>query len=319
MRLRAQRRHPEISTEELPVGYLDNYGQLPPPGENWAKRPDDELQSEELRRHIQSAVDALPEIYRTVFLLRDVEGLSTEETGEILEHLGADREDPPAPRAHRAARHDQRLLQQDVAASRRNRANFRYNPGRPMLIRRAATALVLCAVAVIGAGAARAASPYDDCWRRRRRGWRRSGRSRRGRARSPRSRRWRKTSTHGRWRPRFAAALGPGAHPLVAAHASWFLAHLLDQRGETKEAAALRASLGLLSHYFVIGPFGEGRASLNTPFPPEQEPAPPVAGRAATRERHTRPAGAGATRRCGTACCTWTACCVRRTRPSPTP
>ena len=48
------------------------------------RRPDDELQSDELRRHIQSAVDALPEIYRTVFLLRDVEGLSTEETGEIL-------------------------------------------------------------------------------------------------------------------------------------------------------------------------------------------------------------------------------------------
>jgi RNA polymerase sigma-70 factor (ECF subfamily) len=85
MRLRAQRRHPEVSTEELPIGYLDNYGQLPSPGENWAKRPDDELQSDELRRHIQSAVDALPEIYRTVFLLRDVEGLSTEETGEILD------------------------------------------------------------------------------------------------------------------------------------------------------------------------------------------------------------------------------------------
>ena len=84
MRLRSQRRHPEISTEELPVGYLDNYGQVPSVGENWSKRPDDELQSEELRRHIQTSVDALPEIYRTVFLLRDVEGLSTEETGEIL-------------------------------------------------------------------------------------------------------------------------------------------------------------------------------------------------------------------------------------------
>jgi RNA polymerase sigma-70 factor (ECF subfamily) len=71
-------------TEELPVGYLDNYGHLPPAGENWAKRPDDELQSDELRRHIQTAVDGLPEIYRTVFLLRDVEGLSTEETGDIL-------------------------------------------------------------------------------------------------------------------------------------------------------------------------------------------------------------------------------------------
>ncbi len=85
MRLRAQRRHPEISTEELPVDYLDNYGQIPSAGENWAKRPDDELQSDELRRRIQKAVDELPEIYRTVFLIRDVEGLSTEETAEVLE------------------------------------------------------------------------------------------------------------------------------------------------------------------------------------------------------------------------------------------
>jgi RNA polymerase sigma-70 factor, ECF subfamily len=85
MRLRAQRRHPEVSTEELPVDYLDNYGHLPTQGENWAKRPDDELQSDELRRRIQTAVDGLPEIYRTVFLVRDVEGLSTEETAEVLQ------------------------------------------------------------------------------------------------------------------------------------------------------------------------------------------------------------------------------------------
>src|SRR5262245_21958426 len=62
--------------------------------------------------------------------------------------------------------------------------------------------------------------------------------------------------------------VGKGAHPLVAAHASWLLARLLDQRGETREAQSLRASLGLLSHAFVIGPFGEGRASLNTAFAP---------------------------------------------------
>ena len=76
---------PRDPTEELPVDYLDNYGQLPAAGENWAKRPDDELQSDELRRRIQKAVDELPEIYRTVFLIRDVEGLSTEETAEVLE------------------------------------------------------------------------------------------------------------------------------------------------------------------------------------------------------------------------------------------
>jgi len=70
-------------------------------------------------------------------------------------------------------------------------------------------------------------------------------------------------------------AVAKGANPLVAAQASWLLAHLLEQRGQTAEAAALRASLGLLSHYFVIGPFGEGRASLNAAFPPETEAAAP--------------------------------------------
>jgi RNA polymerase sigma-70 factor (ECF subfamily) len=86
MRLRAQRRHPEISTEELPSGFLDQYqyGAVPPEGENWARRPDEQLQSDELRRHLQEATDALPEIYRTIFLVRDVEGLSTEETAELL-------------------------------------------------------------------------------------------------------------------------------------------------------------------------------------------------------------------------------------------
>ncbi|HSZ83933.1 MAG TPA: sigma-70 family RNA polymerase sigma factor [Polyangia bacterium] len=84
MRLRSQRRHPEVSTEELPIGYLDNYGQPMPAGENWSKRPDDQLQSSELRTHIQTAVDALPDIYRTVFIVRDVEGLSTEETAAAL-------------------------------------------------------------------------------------------------------------------------------------------------------------------------------------------------------------------------------------------
>jgi len=85
MRLRSQRRHPEVSTEELPIDFLDNYGHLPASGENWAKRPDDELQSDELRRRIQAAVDELPEIYKTVFLIRDVEGLSTEETADVLQ------------------------------------------------------------------------------------------------------------------------------------------------------------------------------------------------------------------------------------------
>lgn len=89
MRLRTQRRHPEVSTEELDPSFMDRggpaYGQVTSPGDNWARRPDDELQSEELRTQLQKAINELPEIYRTVFLIRDVDGFSTEETAEALD------------------------------------------------------------------------------------------------------------------------------------------------------------------------------------------------------------------------------------------
>jgi len=49
-------------------------------------QPDPERQAyaQELRRVLELAVDELPESYRTVFMLRDVEGLSTSETGAGL-------------------------------------------------------------------------------------------------------------------------------------------------------------------------------------------------------------------------------------------
>ena len=49
-------------------------------------QPDPERQAyaRELSTVLEEAVDTLPEGYRTVFMLRDVEGLSTSETGEGL-------------------------------------------------------------------------------------------------------------------------------------------------------------------------------------------------------------------------------------------
>lgn len=49
-------------------------------------RPDPERQAYagELHRVLEQAVDALPELYRTVFMMRDIEGLSTAETGDAL-------------------------------------------------------------------------------------------------------------------------------------------------------------------------------------------------------------------------------------------
>ena len=51
--------------------------------------PEHQTYTRELRRLIEEAIDALPEGYRLVLILRDVEGLSTSETGESL-GLGAD-------------------------------------------------------------------------------------------------------------------------------------------------------------------------------------------------------------------------------------
>jgi RNA polymerase sigma-70 factor, ECF subfamily len=51
-----------------------------------SSQPDPERQAyaEELHRVLENAVDTLPDTYRTVFMLRDVQGLSTSETGEGL-------------------------------------------------------------------------------------------------------------------------------------------------------------------------------------------------------------------------------------------
>jgi len=60
--------------------------------------PERQAYAEELRRVLEAAVEALPDNYRTVFMLRDIEGLSTSETGEGL-GLG---EEAVKTRLHRA-------------------------------------------------------------------------------------------------------------------------------------------------------------------------------------------------------------------------
>jgi len=47
--------------------------------------PEDQASSRELRSVLVSAIDSLSEEFRTVFMLREVEGLSTVETAEILQ------------------------------------------------------------------------------------------------------------------------------------------------------------------------------------------------------------------------------------------
>lgn len=56
---------------------------------DWSRLPEDDLLNSELREELHRAITELPDMYRSVVLLRDVEELSTEETAQILE-LSAD-------------------------------------------------------------------------------------------------------------------------------------------------------------------------------------------------------------------------------------
>jgi RNA polymerase sigma-70 factor (ECF subfamily) len=52
---------------------------------DWSALPDDQVLRAELGSVLQAAIAELPDIYRSVMLLRDVEELTTAETAEVLE------------------------------------------------------------------------------------------------------------------------------------------------------------------------------------------------------------------------------------------
>lgn len=65
---------------------------------DWSTLPDGKAMRSEMRELLESAIRDLPEMYRTVVLLRDMEELSTQETAQILDVT----EDVVKTRLHRA-------------------------------------------------------------------------------------------------------------------------------------------------------------------------------------------------------------------------
>ncbi len=78
-RLRKRNRFESI---EEPVEVGDSL--IPQQIEDWRPNPEQQYVREELRELLEKSIAALPAIYRTVFVLRDVEHLSNEETAEAL-------------------------------------------------------------------------------------------------------------------------------------------------------------------------------------------------------------------------------------------
>jgi RNA polymerase sigma-70 factor (ECF subfamily) len=82
MKLRKRRSMPSLSLDE-PVETSDN-DLMPREIEDWGDDPEQRFAQQELQGILAAAIEALDLPYRTVFVLRDVEELSTEETAELL-------------------------------------------------------------------------------------------------------------------------------------------------------------------------------------------------------------------------------------------
>jgi RNA polymerase sigma-70 factor (ECF subfamily) len=84
MRLRRRRRRPEESIEELLPRFLEDGHRRIPEGDRSVPAPDRLAERQQLRLRVRACIDALPETYRVVLLLRDIEERSTEEVAEIV-------------------------------------------------------------------------------------------------------------------------------------------------------------------------------------------------------------------------------------------
>ena len=82
-RLRSERRRrASLEAEGVPV--LETYREKLMAGSE-SPPPDAAVAREQLRRLLERAVAGLPELFRTVFVLREIEGMSVEETAEALD------------------------------------------------------------------------------------------------------------------------------------------------------------------------------------------------------------------------------------------
>ena len=83
MRLRSRKRRPEESIDDLlPSVWDDGHARVPP--QDFSPSALQMVESRETREFVRGCIDRLPDIYRTVLLLRDIEEMDTLEAAEVL-------------------------------------------------------------------------------------------------------------------------------------------------------------------------------------------------------------------------------------------
>lgn len=83
MMIRSRSRRPEESIETLLPRFLED-GHHEAQFSDWGTAMDLSLIRQDTRKRVRAAIDRLPDSYRTVLLLRDIEELDTEETARAL-------------------------------------------------------------------------------------------------------------------------------------------------------------------------------------------------------------------------------------------
>jgi RNA polymerase sigma-70 factor, ECF subfamily len=84
MRLRARRRRPEVEIEEWLPRYLPD-GHHIAALVDWSEAAHTSVEREETRALVRRCIEQLPDGYRVVLLMRDVEGLAVDEIASLLE------------------------------------------------------------------------------------------------------------------------------------------------------------------------------------------------------------------------------------------
>jgi RNA polymerase sigma-70 factor, ECF subfamily len=83
MKLRTKKRKPEEDIEHYLPRFAEDGHQIEP-STAWTESADSILEREELRTAVRNAIQQLPEPYRIVLQLRDIEEMSTAETADLL-------------------------------------------------------------------------------------------------------------------------------------------------------------------------------------------------------------------------------------------
>ena len=83
MKIRARQRRPETPIEEFLPKFLEDGHHVEQPAE-WRSSAEGVLESQQVRALVRASIDQLPESYRTVLMLRDIEELDTAETAKMV-------------------------------------------------------------------------------------------------------------------------------------------------------------------------------------------------------------------------------------------